>query len=396
MKAVGLFEGQRITLDESLEMTAASLREYGQRYRRWSLAFSGGKDSTALVTAVCHLISTGRVPAPEEITVLYADTRQELPPIHHSALTILEAVGALGFKTRIVEPALDERFFVYMFGRGVPPPSNVFRWCTRLIKGKPMDAAFNDIADADGEKRLVLTGVRQGESAARDSRISFSCTKDGGECGQGWFQNTGAKGVADVLAPLLHWRVCHVQDWLGFEMSELPTREVMRVYGYDDDEAAYAVTNLRTGCYGCPLVAEDRALERVISLEGWGHLAPLRRLRPLYAQLKEPHNRLRKVGERKKDGTLAAKQGRLGPLTMEARRYALGEVLGIQDEINGAAKCEGRPEVSLINDEEHARILELIAANTFPNKWDGDEPAGDLPYVQTGRDGSTQPLLLAE
>ncbi len=36
-----------------------------------------------------------------------------------------------------------------------------------------------------GENFLMLTGVRIGESAARDQRIALSCTKDGGECGQG-------------------------------------------------------------------------------------------------------------------------------------------------------------------------------------------------------------------
>ncbi|ASC69476.1 hypothetical protein XM38_004030 [Halomicronema hongdechloris C2206] len=41
----------------------------------------------------------------------------------------------------------------------------------------------------------------------------MSCTRDGGECGQGWFQQTTSSAVADTLAPLLHWRVCHVWDW---------------------------------------------------------------------------------------------------------------------------------------------------------------------------------------
>ena len=43
----------------------------------------------------------------------------------------------------------------------------------------------------------MLTGVRIGESAARDQRIALSCTKDGGECGQGWFQQTSSQAVAD-------------------------------------------------------------------------------------------------------------------------------------------------------------------------------------------------------
>ena len=99
--------------------------------------------------------------------------------------------------------------------------------------------------------------------------------------------------------------------------------------------------------------------------------------------------------ERNQGGELAANQGRMGPLTMDARRYGLSVVLGIQDEINASAVLHDRPQISLINDEEHGRILELIAANTWPQKWSGDEATGDVPFVEMYRDGSTQPLLLA-
>lgn len=103
--------------------------------------------------------------------------------------------------------------------------------------------------------------------------------------------------------------------------------------------------------------------------------------------------RKRKVGERNKDGELSAKQGRLGPLTMEARRFGLREILSIQSEINRVAQEQARPEVSLIDSEEEARILELIDLNTWPDRWDGEEINGDVPFVQIHRDGTVQPLL---
>jgi DNA sulfur modification protein DndC len=55
----------------------------------------------------------------------------------------------------------------------------------------------------------------------------------------------------------------------------------------------------------------------------------------------------------------------------------LGEILRIQDEVNAAAVNCGQPTVNcLINDEELARIRELIAAKTWPEKWDGTEHRG--------------------
>ena len=156
------------------------------------------------VTLLAHLIASGQIAPPESLSVLYADTRMELPPLHACALTILGELAQRGIHTKIVLPDLDDRF------RGV-----------RQLKIEPMERTLADLRQATGEKLLMLTGVRLGESAARDSRIALSCDRDGAECGQGWFQEATPDHVADVLAPLLHWRVCHIWDWLTFHA---PTR----------------------------------------------------------------------------------------------------------------------------------------------------------------------------
>src|SRR6267142_3511285 len=251
----GLFEDQRLTLKASIELTAESLNAYALRYRHWAIAFSGGKDSTAAVTLVAHLIETGAIPAPKSLTVVYADTRMEITPLHISAMKVLAELRERGIETRIVLPAIDDRFFVYMFGRGVPPPKNRFRWCTAQIKIEPMLNALRGLREAVGEKLLMLTGVRLGESVARDARIALSCSRDGAECGQGWFQESTPEAVADTLAPILHWRVCNVWAWLTAHAPGLgfPTTAVAVAYG--GDEAAEI--NARTGCMGCPLASQD-------------------------------------------------------------------------------------------------------------------------------------------
>ncbi|MGB8510227.1 MAG: phosphoadenosine phosphosulfate reductase family protein [Pyrinomonadaceae bacterium] len=393
-----LFEGQRLTLEESMKLTAESLCAYRERFRHWAIAYSGGKDSSATVTAIVHLIEQGLVPKPESLTVLYADTRMELPPLQTSAMAVMESLRERGFEARVVLPSLDQRFFVYMFGRGVPPPKNRFRWCTSQIKIEPMEADLAALRAEVGEKLLVLTGVRLGESAARDARIALSCSRDGAECGQGWFQESTPDAVGDTLAPLIHWRICHVADWLAVNAPALgfPTWPVLEAYGADFIEGSQVEISGRTGCVGCNLTSKDGALDTLLKKGAWAYLAPYKRLRPLYAELTLPHNRLRKHHEVNKDGKLAKNQGRMGPLTMDARRYGLSVVLGIQDEINAASRQEGKPEVSLINSEERARILELIEADTWPDKWDGNEATGDVPFVQIYRDGSTQPLLMNE
>lgn len=374
-KPISLWENERLTMDRSIQLTIESLQAYGSLYRHWAIAYSGGKDSTATVTLVCHLISTGQIPTPESLTVLYADTRMELPPLHACAMTILGELQQRGIKTQVVLPTLDDRFMVYLFGRGVPAPKNRFRWCTPQLKVEPMENALMSLREQYGEKFLMLTGVRLGESAARDQRIVLSCSRDGAECGQGWFQEQTPASVADTLAPLLHWRVCHIWDWLTFYAPEhgFSTGMVAEAYGGDEAEEK----NARTGCVGCNLASKDVALDLVIAQPLWAYLAPLKRLKPLYQELMQPRFRLRKIDEVKKDGTPSANPDRMGPYTMETRRYGLSVVLGIQEEVNTAARAQGRPLIDLINEEEHARILELIGANTWPYRWDGTEETGD-------------------
>lgn len=395
-RQASLFGGQRIQMDESIELTAASLNAYGPRHKHWAIAWSGGKDSTTLLTLVVWLIESGKVAKPETLTVLYADTRLELLPLYHASLRIREELSERGIETRVAVAPLDKRFLVYILGRGVPPSNNnTFRWCTRQIKIDPMAAELAKLFGDRGEKALLLTGVRQGESAIRDGRIAMSCGKNGAECGQGWYQETMPEELCDTLAPLLHWRVCHVWAWLKHwattpEYGDWSTHEIADAYGGEEAEEI----NARTGCIGCPLAEHDTALDSVISQPQWAYLAPLKGLRPLWRELRLPRNRLRKPGrEMRKDGTFSKNPQRMGPITLEAREMSLARVCQIQADVNAEATRIGRPLIDMLDAEEVARIRELIAAKTWPDKWTGDEPTADVLLDSIFADGTCQPLL---
>ncbi|CAD7023259.1 phosphoadenosine phosphosulfate reductase [Pseudorhizobium endolithicum] len=398
-----LFEGaKRLVYDEAVEMTLQSMRAYGPAHDHWVFAFSGGKDSTATLTVVIHLIDAGRLQAPESISVLYADTRMELPPLAIAAERLLDRLRARGIHCEVVCTPMDQRFLVYMLGRGVPPPNNnTFRWCTRQIKVDPMTAALERRINELSGSILMITGVRQGESAIRDGRIAMSCGKDGAECGQGWYQQVvpeakGIRGRIATLAPILHWRVCNVFDWLKIyarmeEYGAWDTSAVVDAYGGDEAQEI----NARTGCNGCPLAARDLGLETVLRVPYWSYISPLLGLKPLYRELREPRHRLKKTGiDDNGDIATAKNKQRMGPLTFEARLMALDRILSIQSEINLEAERLSRPKVDLINAQEEARIRELIALRTWPNGWGGDEPTADTPMDAVFSDGSVQPLLM--
>jgi DNA sulfur modification protein DndC len=209
----------------------------------------------------------------------------------------------------------------------------------------------------------------------------------------GWYQKVlpdakGIRGRIATLAPILHWRVCIVWDWLKIyapqpEFGGWPTRILADAYGGDEAEEI----NARTGCVGCPLASDDTALKAVIALPQWAHLAPLLELKPIYRWMREPRQRLRKSGvERLKDGTIAKNPQRMGPLTLAARTEALEIILDIQE----------RASVDLINAEEERRIRELIEARTFPDKWTGDEPNAGSWLDTVNQDGTVQPIIFRE
>lgn len=475
MKPQTLFEGSRMTTPEAIALTVESLNLYRELYDHWVIAYSGGKDSTDVVTLVAHLIETGQIKPPETLKVLYADTRMEIPPLQMSAFEVIKELKARGYDTEIVTPELDKRFFVYMLGRGVPPPSNTFRWCTDGLKIQPMFRAmerhsvalgFGEMVEkAEGKfeyqsfdsqlckkdefwselqtqarkikfqigraktknpaalpdlerslktiqaglkarerkiitkprKILTLTGVRLGESAARDERIALSCSKDGAECGQGWLQTTTSEHLSDTLAPILHWRVCLVWDWLmGFvENHRFDTRKIAEVYGVYEDGSEFENAT-RTGCIECNLASQDIALLNLLKIPYWAYFAPLAQLKAIYAEMKKPEFRLRKWGEINTDGSLAKNQGRLGPLVLDSREYFLDKILQVQRDVNAIAVLEDKPEISLINDEELARIYELIKAGVYPDKWDGTEMRGDEMTDKIYRDGTIQPFMFNE
>lgn len=374
----------RLNMRDSIKMTQDVFCEYRERFSKWQVSWSGGKDSTATLTLLIWMIENNMVPRPDEIRVFYADTRMELPPLYVSALGIMADLKERGIPVNVVCAPIEKRFLPYILGRGVPPPNNrTFRWCTRQIKLEPMQQAI----DSGDDDWLTITGVRIGESAARDERIVLSCSRDGAECGQGHF----FQALTNTLAPIVHWRVCHVWEWLKHwapmeQYGDWLTSPLADAYGGDEAEEI----NARTGCVCCPLASNDKALDNVIKLPKWGYLAPLKELRGIYEEMRSPLNRLRQPGtQRRKDGSVPKNPNRMGPLTIEARMRFFAEIMDIQRRVNVA----GSYPVDILNFEEEQFILKAWEDGIFPEGWEGDEPLASEVYEQVYSDGSIQKLL---
>lgn len=373
----------RLNMLDSIRMTQETLCQYRERFANWQVSWSGGKDSTATLTLIVWMIESGMVPAPDRLVVLYADTRMELPPLYVAAQCIIDDLRDRGIQVRTVMAPVEKRFLPYILGRGVPPPNNnTLRWCTRQIKVEPM----KDAIAQDGW--LTITGVRIGESAARDERIVLSCSRDGAECGQGHF----FQGLTNTLAPLVHWRVCHVWEWLKHwapqeQYGDWHTALLADAYGGDEAEEI----NARTGCICCPLASKDTALDTILKHPRWRYLAPLKELRAIYDEMRSPLHRLRQPGtQRNADGAIPKNPNRMGPLTIEARMRFFAQIIDIQNRIR-AAHLYGP--VDLINQEESDYIHQCWADNVYPQGWTGAEPSAAELHEQHYQDGSIQKLL---
>lgn len=418
-RQLDFFAAPRMDMRTAINLSLESLTRYLARHRHVVVMFSGGKDSTLALTFTLWAIFSKRVPAPESITVVLADTRLELPPLMLSALRLLDEARERGeeagvpVETRVVCSPLDERILVYMLGTGVPPATSMtMRWCTRLAKGKPADETLTGIRVADAVAEafgalgaatpsrgrsgvLTITGLRVGESAARDARIATACSSKGGECGAGLYQKTAEKRDDAVLAPILHWRACHVWEWnLRWapleEYGGWSTRFVAEVYGGATldakDDLEVIDERARTGCMTCFVIEDDLATERVVKLAAWSHLAPVLELKELWRRLRRHDVRLRQPkGEKRADGKLAAKQHRVGPMVIPARLEALAAVLDVQRRVNAEALRLGRPGLDILNAEEEARIRALCAAGTWPRRWTGREKLATAPFEENGQ-----------
>ena len=131
----------------------------------WCCSYSGGKDSSSLVTWIEWLRRAGWITV-ESPKLVRSDTgveEQHLTVLAHEMTSLLEECG---WECSLVTPEVNERLYAQILGRGLPPihPGvRRMRWCTRATKLDPMER-WKDQAGV----RLSITGLRLGESAMRD------------------------------------------------------------------------------------------------------------------------------------------------------------------------------------------------------------------------------------
>ena len=154
-------------------------KEYLKDKRPWALGFSGGKDSTALLILL-FLALNDIDKKHKPLYVIYCDTGIMIPTINKYVRETLTDISIeaqnknIPIITKIVTPQLEDRYFPKIIGRGYPPPTNKFRWCTDVLRINPIKKFLNNIQ----KQGVILLGIRKGESFERNKIILKYQTND--------------------------------------------------------------------------------------------------------------------------------------------------------------------------------------------------------------------------
>jgi DNA sulfur modification protein DndC len=317
------------------------------RYNRpWIIGFSGGKDSTVLLTLVwlaLHKIRGEKIGTlSRQVYVVCNDTMVENPVIEEYVSSVLKAIEKaskdqqLPITVKTTTPQIEDTFWSCVIGKGYPVPNNAFRFCTEKMKIKPTSNFITSQIASDGEA-IILIGTRLDESQQRTKSIKKHEIKGQRLSKHPLNPNTYTYAPIKELMIEEVWYIINAipSPW-GFDNQTL-----FKIYmdaSADDYECPTVVTSdshrscgqSRFGCWVCTVVKEDKSMSALIKngIEWMKPLLEFRNRLVANRNLSEYRNETRRNGQLAVDET----GHRMGNYTMEYRIQLLRELLTIQKE----------------------------------------------------------------
>jgi len=336
--------------------------------RPWVIGFSGGKDSTTVLSLVYSALATLK---PDErhkpVYVVSSDTLVETPVVVDMINQVIDTINSKASKDGIpmsahaVHPKIDRTFWVNLLGRGYPAPTQSFRWCTERMKIDPVSEFITSKVAQFGEV-VVALGSRSQESASR-AQVIAKHKIDGSA-----LSRHSSLPNAFTYMPIEDWSADEVWEYLM--SGPCPwggsNRELFELYKGSSqgecplviDKSTPSCGNSRFGCWTCTVVTKDRAMEGLIdSGETW--LQELKDFRDQLFNSTIPENKDKFRNFKRRTGKVQYARQAVdddsntelktipGPYWMKQRQKWLKELLTIEKNLND----EGR-NISLIQPEE--------------------------------------------
>lgn len=341
--------------------------------RPWIIGFSGGKDSTAMLTLVWIALQRIRSEFPQPfqlrrpVHVVCNDTMVENPIISTYVEEVLAKVEVsareqgLPIFVKKTTPKLEETFWFNLIGKGYPVPNNSFRWCTDRLKIKPTSSFLHDQIDEKGEA-IVLLGTRYDESKTRERSIKKHEVKGSRINKHPTSLNTFVYApIKEMMVEEVWYIINAIPSPWGFDNSIL-----FKIYAdasADDYECPTVVTNKdhktcgqsRFGCWTCTLVSEDKSMAALVN-NGQEWMSPLLEFRK---RLVEDRNLTKNRSKFRRNGMVALNEegDDFGRMSAGYCARILRELLEAQKEVQ-----KTKPALVLITNQE------LIAIQVIWNR----------------------------
>ncbi len=278
-----------ITSLQSLKssLSIAMLREYyldDSDKRSFCVAFSGGKDSTAVLYLVIQMLRELKKEQKQlhkKVYVINSNTLAELPPILEHLKTTLEQIRIYAKKYDLpitveeVFPEIKNTLNVQLLGVGMPPPSSSLRWCTDKLKVMPIDTRLKEIFPDSAF--ISVIGTRSDESTSRAERMERSSVKGTDLKLNNRYEN------ASNLMPIEDWTTKDVWEYLFRQNNELVNIDFLwKLYsdasnkdasectfvgagGKHIEEGKLGCGTSRFGCWQCYMVRDkDKSLDGLL------------------------------------------------------------------------------------------------------------------------------------
>jgi len=331
------------------------------RYNRpWIIGFSGGKDSTVLLTLVWLALNEMRknnIELKRQVYVVCNDTLVENPVIEEYVNNVLQTIQKaakaqlLPITVKTTTPQIEDTFWCCVIGKGYPVPNNSFRFCTEKMKIKPTSTFITEQVAADGEA-IILIGTRLSESQQRAKSIMKHNIKGRRLSKHPLNPNTYTYApIKDLMLEEVWYIINAIPSPWGAD-----NKVIFQIYmdaSADDYECPTVVTDethkscgqSRFGCWTCTVVKEDKSMTALIK-NGIDWMQPLLDFRN---RLVENRNVSKYRRPTRRNGQAAVDETghNMGNYTMEYRIQLLSELLTIQKETQ-----HSRSSIDLITSQE--------------------------------------------
>lgn len=302
--------------------------------RPWVVGYSGGKDSSMIVSLVYEAVmAMPPEKRTKEICVVCTDTRVEIPAVVSRVQDELDHMNAssekhgLNITAYLLKPPAQQSFWVNIIGRGYPPPNRSFRWCTQRLKIDPVSEFIRGKLGHWGEAIIVL-GARRSESGSRAQTLDARAKNEFG------LRRHDDLPRCWISTPIEHLSTFEVWDYL----MECPcpwggdNQALFQLYKNASggecplvvDQSTPSCGNSRFGCWTCTVVERDKASEGLLAT-GDQRMEALLHFRDTLMRFRDPENGFRDMV--RKNG-----QEGPGPLKIEARKELLSKLLALQEE----------------------------------------------------------------